>query len=68
MLNRLVPHLHAVDKNSEEYLGGEESQPHTRPPAQGCSARKISPHNFWLRKPAGIEMVEETTEALSSFS
>ena len=27
----------------------EESQPHTSPPAQGSSARKISPHIFWLQ-------------------
>ena len=33
------------------------------PPAQGSSARKTSPHNFWLQKPAGIETVEESAGA-----
>ena len=49
----LVPHPCAVDKNWEGYFGSEGSQPHARPPAQGSSARKISPHNFWLWKPVG---------------
>ena len=52
----------------EGYLGREESQTHTRPPAQDSSARKISPHNFWLQKPAGIELVEEDSAVLSSSS
>ena len=43
----------------EGYIGREESQPHTMPSAQGSSARKISPHNFWLQKPAGIESGEK---------
>ena len=36
-------------------------------PAQDSSARDISPH-FWLQKPAGTELVEETTGAPSSSS
>ena len=36
--------------------------------AQGSSARKISPYNFWLQKPVGIELVEETSGAPSSSS
>ena len=63
MQNRQVPHPNVVDKNLGGYLGSEESQHHTRPPAQGSSARKISSHNFWLQKPAGIELVEETLES-----
>ena len=43
----------------EGYLRSKESQPHTRPPAQGSNARKIRPHNFQLLKRAGIESVEE---------
>ena len=38
-------------KIQKGYLGSEESQPYTRPPSPGFlpgSARKISPHNFWL--------------------
>ena len=49
-----------VNKNSEGYLRSEESQTHTRPPSPGSSARKISPHIFWLQTPAGIESMEET--------
>ena len=51
----------------EGYLRSEESQPHTRPaPAQGSSARKVNPHNFWLQKPLGVESVEKTSGAPSS--
>ena len=32
------------------------------PPAQHSSARKISPHVFWLQKNSGIELVEELLE------
>ena len=38
----------------EGYLRSEESQPHTRPLAHSSRARKISPHNFWLQKPVGM--------------
>ena len=43
-------------------------RPTSGPPAQDSSARKISPHNFWLWKPAGIELVEEAAGAISSSS
>ena len=61
--NGLVPHSCVVDKN----LGGIFQEqgvpdPHQDPPAQGSSARKISPHNFWLQKLAGIESVEKVLE------
>ena len=55
-------------KIQEGYLRSKESQAHTRPPAQGSNAKKISPHNFWLQKSVGIESVEETAGALSNFS
>ena len=42
--------------------------PTPRPPAQGSSARKISPYNFWLQNPAGIEWVEENAGVSSSSS
>ena len=54
-------------KIREGHLGKEESQPHTRPRPQGSRAR-IDPHNFWLQKPVGIELVEETSGAPSSSS
>ena len=65
----LVSHPCVVDKN----LGGipeEQGVPALLqvPPAQDSSARKISPHNFWLQNPVGIESVEETSGAPSSSS
>ena len=61
MKNGLVPHPRVVDKN----LGGifwEQGVPAPyQAPAQGSSARKISPHNFWLQNQAGTESVEETS-------
>ena len=50
------------------YLRSKEYQTHTRPPAQDSSSRKVSPHNFWLQKPVGIELVEETSRAPSNSS
>ena len=38
------------------------------PPAQGSSAWKISSHNFWMQKPVGIELVEQTAGASGSSS
>ena len=35
-------------------------------PAQGSSAREITPHNIWLQKPVVIELVEEISGAPSS--
>ena len=29
-MERMVPHSHVVDKNWEEYLGNDQSQPQTR--------------------------------------
>ena len=55
-------------KIQEGYLGTEESQLYTRLPAQGSSAKKISPHNFWLQKPVGIESVEEISRVPSNSS
>ena len=61
MRNKLIPHPYVVDKNS----GGISWEwgvpaPHKVSPAQGSSARKISPLNFWLQKWVGIELVEDT--------
>ena len=36
----LVPRPHAVDKNSGEAFGGEESQPHTKPPSPGFQCQE----------------------------
>ena len=43
-----VPHLRPVDKNQEGYLGVRDPSPTPDHPAQGSSARKISPYNFQL--------------------
>ena len=51
MQKRLVPHPRVVSKNSGG-ISWDNSDP-------GFHARKKSPHNFWLQKPAGIESVEE---------
>ena len=62
MWNVLVPYPPVVDKNS----GGISWEQGV--PAQGFSARKISPHNFWLQKPVGIELEEETSGAPNNSS
>ena len=66
MWNGLVPYPHLRVKIQEGYLMSEESQPQTILPTQGSSARKISPHNFWLQNPVGIDWVEETARTPSS--
>ena len=58
MQNRLVIHSCVVDKNSGGMSQEQGTPVHTMPPSQGSSARKISPHHFWLQKPEGIESVE----------
>ena len=63
----LVPHPCVVwIKIWEEYPESKEPSPTPGPPAKGSSARKISPHNFWLQKPVGIELVEENSRVPSS--
>ena len=62
--NGLVPHPCVVDKNSV----GKSPSPTPGPPAQGSSARKISPHDFWLQKRVGIEPVREASRVPSSSS
>ena len=47
-VERVVTHSHVVDKIQEGYLGSKQSQPRSHCTAQGSSARKIDPHNFWL--------------------
>ena len=37
-------------KFGRDILGVRSPNPATGPPAQDSSARKISPHNFWLQK------------------
>ena len=54
-----------VDKSRERYLRSKEFHTQTRAPSPDSSARKTSPHNFWLQKPTGIELVEEAAGALS---
>ena len=69
MQNRLVPHPRVVDKNS----GGISQEqgllaPPQGPSAQVSSARKKSPHYFWMQKPVGTELVEETSRVPGSSS
>ena len=65
MWNGLVSHPCVVDKFGRD-ISEAKSPSHTSgPPAQGSSARKISPHNFWLQKLVGFESVEETSGAPS---
>ena len=51
MWNGLVPHACVVDKKFRRDNSGVRSPiPTPGPPAQGFSAKKRSPHNFWLQK------------------
>ena len=59
MQNRLVPHPRG-QKFGRDILGARSPTPTPGSPAQDSSARKISPHNFWLQKLVEIELVEET--------
>ena len=68
MRNGLVPNPCVVDTNLGGISGEQGAPVPYQTPAQGSSARKISPHNFWLQKPLGIESVEETTGVPSSSS
>lgn len=54
MWNRLVTHPCVVDKYLEWIVREPGVPTHTSPPAQDSSARKISPHNFWLQKQGEI--------------
>ena len=66
--NGLVPYPHVVDKNLGE-ISQEQGVPAPHQAlAQSFSARKISPHNFWLQKLSGTELVEETTGVPSTSS
>ena len=69
MWNRLVPHLHVVNKIWNRYLRSEESQPHTRHPSPGfqCQEDK-SPQLLATKTNPEIESMEETSGAPSSSS
>ena len=45
---QLIPNPHVVDIKQRDVLGAREPSSTPDHPAQGSSARKISPHNFWL--------------------
>ena len=67
--NRLVPYPRVVDKNPGGISRVWGVQLHTKScTAQASSAKKISPHDFWLQKPAEIKLVEETLGVSSSSS
>ena len=62
------PTLTVVEKFGKDILGAKSPSPTQGPTVQSSSARKISPHNFWLQKPVGIDLVEENSGASSSSS
>ena len=66
--NGLVPDPRVVVKFGKDISGAGNPRPTPGPPAKGSSAKKISPHNFWLQEPMGIELVEEPSGASSSSS
>ena len=47
-MEQMVPHPGVVDKNKDDTLGARDPSTTPTHPTQGFSARKISPHNFWL--------------------
>ena len=47
-------------------MGVKSPRPRQVSPAQGSSDRKISPYTFWLQKPVGTQLVEETSGVTSS--
>ena len=47
-------------KIRRDTLGVRDRSPTPDHPAQGSSAGKINPHNFWLWKPVGVGVAEET--------
>ena len=67
MWNRLAPHPRG-QKFGRDISAAQSPRPTPGPPAQDSSARKISPYNFWLRKPADIESVQKAAGALSNSS
>ena len=48
MWNRLVLNPHMVEIKWRDISGARDPSPTPDHLAQGSSARKISPHNFWL--------------------
>ena len=68
MQNGLVSQ-HVVDKKiGRDILGVRSYSPKPGHPAQGSSARKVSPLYFWMQNPAGIELMEETSGVPSNSS
>ena len=55
--SRLVGGAQRQNRLGRDILGGGSPNPTPGPPVQGSSARKISPHNFCLQKPVGVESV-----------
>ena len=53
-------------KFGRDISGAKSPSPILGPPAQGSNARKVSPHNFCLQKPAENDLVEDTCRAPSS--
>ena len=49
-------------KFRRDILGARSLSPTTGPTNSGLQCQEITPYNFWLQKPMGIESVEETLE------
>ena len=47
-------------------LEARSPSPTPGPPAQSSSAREISPYNYWLQNPAGVELEEVNARASRS--
>ena len=61
MQNRPVPQPHVVDKNlGRIYREQGVPAPHQDPWSRVPVPERLSPHNFWLQNPAGIESGQET--------
>ena len=64
MWNGLISHPHVMGKNMEGLSQGlGVPAPHQAPLAQGSSASKISPHNFWLQNQQGLSQWKKLLES-----
>ena len=60
MRNQLVPNSRVVDIKGRYISRVRDPTPIPDHLGQGFSARKISPCNFWLKKPVGVGSAKET--------
>ena len=55
-------------KIGRDMLEVNDSSPRPECTAQGSTAGKINPHNFWLYKPVGLGVAEETAGFSGNFA